>query len=132
MTKDELLKLPEIYAGIERDRKRIDIMRSRLYSPKGLDTRDKVQSSGGNSMLAETVIDLQQKLDARVREADRLRAEADRMISRELSDSIDLALVMKLRYIQCLSWAHISEWLQYSPATLYRYRREALSILFKE
>lgn len=130
MTKTELLKLPDIYLRIEQDKQRIHNMRARLYSPKGLDTRDKVQSSGGNGMLAETVIDMQQKLDKRISEFDTLRAEADKMIAGRLKD--DTALVMRLRYVDCCNWAEISAMLDYSPATLYRYRRIALDILFKE
>ena len=129
MIKSELLALPDMYNRIEQDKLRVHNMRARLYSPKGLDTRDKVQSSGGNNMLAETVIDMQQKLDKRINDFDIMRAEADKLIAGKLSD--DTALVMRLRYVDCFNWSEISAMLDYSPATLYRYRRTALKILFK-
>ena len=128
INEEDFIKLPDIYADIERDRKRIDLMRSRLYSPKGLDTRDKVQSSGGANMLAEIVIDLQQKLDARVDVYEALKAEADDLIKSKLDD--DTALVMRLRYIEAITWSEIAAILDYSEATLYRYRRQALDKLF--
>lgn len=129
MIKSELLALPDMYNRIEQDKLRVHNMRARLYSPKGLDTRDKVQSSGGNNMLAETVIDMQQKLDKRINDFDIMRAEADKLIAGKLADNT--ALVMRLRYVDCFNWSEISAILDYSPATLYRYRRTALKILFK-
>ena len=130
MTEEEFLKLPGIYERIKQDTARIEKMRARLYSPKGLDTRDKVQTSGGSNMLAETVIDLQQKLDAKVEAFNKLTAEAGLMISDNLEG--DTALVMRLRYVDCFSWAEISAMLDISEPTLYRYRRVALEIIFKE
>lgn len=130
MTKEELLALPGIYEKIRQDSVRIQKMRARLYSPKGLDTRDKVQSSGGNSMLAEVVIDLQQKLDARADAFNRLTAEAGELISDNLEGNS--ALVMRLRYVDCFNWSEIAAMLDLSPATLYRYRNAALDLIFKE
>lgn len=130
MTKDELLKLPDMAASIANEGKRIEAMRARLYSPKGLDTRDKVQSSGGNNMLAETVIDLQNKLDARIEKYEQLRAEAYVMIERALTG--DMYYVMSLRYVDALSWAEVASIVNVSAATVYRKHRAALSKLFNQ
>ena len=130
INENDFIKLPDIYNELERDRRRVDIMRSRLYSPKGLDTRDKVQSSRGANMLAEIVIDLQQKIDARTEAYEYMKAEADGLIQSKLQDEV--ALIMRLRYIEAINWSEIAAMLDYSPATLYRYRRQALDILFND
>ena len=129
ITKADFIAIPARYAEIERDRKRVAAMRARLYSPKGLDTREKVQSSGHDSMLADTVIDMQQKVDEKAEAFNEVIAEAEQLIYEHLTG--DLLFIMRLRYVDVLSWEDISKVSLYSPATLYRYRREAIAILFK-
>lgn len=129
LTKTEFLSLPELYKQLKKDTERVNNMRDRLYTPKGLDTRDKVQSSG-KSMLAEIVIDMQQKLDARISDFNRMTAEAAAMIADKLDD--DTALVIRLRYVECISWSEIQAILDCSPATLYRCRKTAIHVLFNE
>lgn len=130
LTKTEFLSLPELYKRLKKDTERVNNMRDRLYTPKGLDTRDKVQSSGGKSMLAEIVIDMQQKLDDRMADFNRMKVEAAAMIADKLDD--DTALVIRLRYVECISWSEIQAILDCSPATLYRCRKTAIHVLFNE
>ena len=130
LTKTEFLSLPVLYKQLKKDTERVNNMRDRLYTPKGLDTRDKVQSSGGKSMLAEIVIDMQQKLDDRITDFNRMKVEAAAMIADKLDD--DTALVIRLRYVECISWSEIQAILDCSPATLYRCRKTAIHVLFNE
>lgn len=130
LTKTEFLSLPVLYKQLKKDTERVNNMRDRLYTPKGLDTRDKVQSSGGKSMLAEIVIDMQQKLDTRKADFNRMKVEAAAMIADKLDD--DTALVIRLRYVECISWSEIQAILDCSPATLYRCRKTAIHVLFNE
>ena len=130
MTKDDFLSLPDTYEHIVQESNRIENMRARLYSTQGLDTRDKVQSSGGSSMLAEIVIDAQQELDNRMSDFYAMVSEADKLIAARLDGNE--AQVMRLRYVGCIGWAEISAMLDLSKATLYRYRNTALEILFND
>ena len=130
MTKEELLTLPDIYEHIVQESNRIANMRAKLYSTQGLDTRDKVQSSGGSNMLAEIVIDAQQELDKEQESFYAMAAEAKKMIRDKLDGNE--ATVMELRYVGCIGWAEISAMLDLSKATLYRYRNTALELMFND
>lgn len=131
MTKEEFLSIPKMAREIEDEDNRIEVMKSKLYSPRGLDTNEKVQSSGSQTALADVVIDMEQRLEAKKIELSRLRAEALQMIyGAYLTDSE--RLVLMLRYTEDSAWSEITEAIHYSVATVFRIHRAAVEKLFKE
>lgn len=131
MTKEEFLSIPKRAREIEDEDNRIEVMKSKLYSPRGLDTNEKVQSSGSQTALADVVIDMEQRLEAKKIELSRLRAEALQMIyGAYLTDSE--RLVLMLRYTEDSAWSEITEAIHYSVATVFRIHRAAVEKLFEE
>ena len=132
ISKEEFLSIPKMARDIAEEKNRIAVMRAKLYSPRGLDTSDKVQSSGSQTALADIVIDKEQRLESRVCELDRLREEAERIILGNDILSDDEIMLMLLRYSDCKTWREITETIHYGIATTYRMNRNALDILFDE
>lgn len=131
MTKEEFLSIPKMAREIEDEDNRIEVMKSKLYSPRGLDTNEKVQSSGSQTALADVVIDMEQRLEAKKIELSRRRAEALQMIyGAYLTDSE--RLVLMLRYTEDSAWSEITEAIHYSVATVFRIHRAAVEKLFEE
>ena len=131
MTKEEFLSIPKRAREIEDEDNRIEVMKSKLYSPRGLDTNEKVQSSGSQTALADVVIDMEQRLEAKKIELSSLRAEALQMIyGAYLTDSERLVLI--LRYTEDSAWSEITEAIHYSVATVFRIHRAAVEKLFEE
>ena len=131
MTRDELLSIPGRARDIADEQNRIEVMKAKLYSPRGLDTSDKVQSSGSQTALADVVIDMEQKLDTKKRELSELINEALSMIYKADLEN-DERVVLMLRYTEIMSWHEITETIHYGIATAYRIHRAALDKLFKE
>ena len=131
VTREEFLTIPKMAREISEEEDRVAVMRAKLYSPRGLDTSEKVQSSGSQSHLADIVIDMEQALDARKAELESLRAEALILIdSAELS--VEERALMFLRYAEDRSWRDITETIHYAAATTFRMHRSALDKIFKE
>ena len=137
ITKAELLTIPARIRDIDKQRSRVEAMRAKLLSPRGLDTNEKVQTSGGEAAaLADIVIDMEQALEKDLNELNGLREETAAIIQ-ELP--AELKILMRLRYLDsedgapvCRSWPTIADVMFYSPPTVYRKHDEALALLFPE
>ncbi len=127
MTREELEMIPKMAREIEHERDKIEAMRSRLTSPKGLDTRDKVQTSGSEISLADVVIDAQQMLDKKEQKLRVYQDDARILIKHLEGEEWQL---MTLRYVMALEWTDISRMMNYSPRTIYRMHNRALCALF--
>lgn len=130
ISREDFLSIPKVAKEIQDEENRIAVMRSKLYSPRGLDTSDKVQSSGSQTALADIVIDMEQKLEARETELERLQVQAQELIQgSELLDG-DTIVLMLLRYTANARWSDIAETMHYGIATIYRMHSSAIDILF--
>ncbi len=134
ISKEELLSIPQMARDIEAEDERIMTMKSRLYSPKGLDTSEKVQSSGGNqTALADVVIDLEQKLDLKKMALERLQDEVVEMVYHELDLEDVERIIFLLRYTErCLGWRDIAAMIHYGESTVYRKHDEVLRRIYPE
>ena len=138
ISKKELLSIPPKIEEINRRRDRIAALRQKLYSPKGMDTNEKVQTSAGETaMLADIVIDMEAELERDAEDLNELRAEAAKIIETLPEEP---RYVMRLRYLDedhngeptTWSWTEIARLMYYSEATAHRRHGEALDILFPE
>ena len=130
ITREEFLSIPERATELRKREDRIKCMKSKLLSPKGLDTSDKVQSSGSQTALIDIFIDMEQTLDAEKQELEHLQAEALKVIYRADLPS-EQRMVMLLRYTENATWRSITETVHYGIATVFRIHRAALDKLFK-
>ena len=130
VTREEFLTIPKMAREISEEEDRVAVMRAKLYSPRGLDTSEKVQSSGSQSHLADIVIDMEQALDARKAELESLSEALILIDSAELSG--EERALMFLRYAEDRSWRDITETIHYAAATTFRMHRSALDKIFKE
>ena len=132
ISRDELLSIPATVRRLREEETRIKIMRSKLYSPHGYDSSEKVHCSpGSQTALADIVIDMEQKLDAKKTELERLQTEAEALILGTDLDG-DATILMLLRYTEGASWHQITETIHYSPAAAYRAHKAALDTLFEK
>lgn len=130
LTKKELMALPLKVRDIERAKLRIEKMRTKLYSPKGFDSRERVQTSGSQrDAMADMVIDLEMKVQAEQEDVEKLTDAAGKMFT-ELDP--EAKQLMTMRYIGALSWPDIAEVMHYSPPSLFRKHRAVLCELYPE
>lgn len=127
MTREELEMIPKMAREIEHEKDKIQAMRTRLTSPKGLDTRDKVQTSGSEISLADVVIDAQQMLDKKEQKLRVYQDDARILIKRLEGEDWQL---MTLRYVMALEWTDISRMMNYSARTIYRMHSRVMAELF--
>lgn len=127
--KEKLLSIPDTIKELKQEKNRVDALREKLYSPRGLDTSEKVQSSGSQTELADVVIDLEQKLDEKLRMLSVLQREAEAMFREEELAQEDFILMM-LRYYEGDSWAEISKAMCWSESTIYRRHHELLEQIY--
>lgn len=130
MTRDEFTALPDMAVDIQKRAAQVNRLRNRLISPKGLDTREKVQSSGSGNNMADVLIDMAAELDRVKAEYQSLKAEASDLIDDRLKVCPELILLTSLRYLNNKPWSDVSAIMGYSPATIFRKRDQALDILF--
>lgn len=128
--KSELLMIPELAREVESEAARIDDMRARLTSPKGFDSREKVQTSGAqNSALVDVIIDLEQQLDEKRSMLSVLKRQAQATFLNAHLQGEDSAL-MVLRYVEAYSWETVAELMHYGRATMFRRHKEILERLY--
>jgi len=131
ITRDDFLSIPQKATELRNRENRIEAMRSKICSPRGLDTSDKVQSSGSQTALVDIFIDMEQTLDAEKMELDHLQQEAVKLIyGADLKD--EERMVMMLRYTEIATWRKITETVHYGIASVFRIHKAALDKLFKE
>ena len=130
MTREQFTGLPDMAAEIKRRAAQVQRLRVRITSPKGLDTREKVQSSGGGNNMADVLIDMTADLDALTIQYNGLKAEAGDIIDAKLKEYPELILLTTLRYLSNNKWSDIVAVLGYSPATIYRMNDTAIDIMF--
>ena len=128
MTIEFLEELRELVLQIREDEMRVSSLKSKLYSPQGLNTDVKVQSSGNESdALVDIVCDMEQKLDAERAELDRRSRIAEEGF-RILDD--EHRRLMLLRFNCGFGWSEICKAMHYSEASIYRKRKECFKALF--
>ena len=130
MTREQFIALPDMAADIQRRAAQVNRLRARLTSPKGLDTREKVQSSGSNNNMADVLIDMAAELDNIRSIYQKQLEEAQDLIDDRLKSYPDLILLTSLRYLSNRPWSDISAIMGYSAATIFRKHDTALAILF--
>lgn len=130
MTREQFTGLPDMAADIKKRAAQVQRLRIRVTSPKGLDTREKVQSSGGTNNMADVLIDMTADLDALTCQYNDLKAEAADLIDAKLSEYPELILLATLRYLNNSKWSDITAVLGYSPATVYRMNDQTIDIIF--
>lgn len=130
--KEILLAVPDMVKEIRREQQRIDALREKLYSPRGLDTGEKVQSSGGSQeALADVVIDLEQALDEKRCELKGVQKEVEKMF-RDAGLAQEDFILMMLRYYEGLSWGEITKAMCWSEATIFRRHHDILEQIYGE
>ena len=130
--KNELLNIPTLAREVENEQARIDSMRSMLTSPKGFDSRERVQSSGSQqNALVDVIIDLEQQLDEKRGMLKALEREARQTFARAGLTGEDSALMI-LRYVQAYSWETVEQMLHYSRATIFRRHSDIIKRLYGE
>ena len=130
MTKTELLNLPNDEKNIIQLENRIKELKARLYSPQEMNFDEKVKATGhpaGN--LAETVIDLENDLKRRKAEIKTKKETACRIFKRLDPEH---RAIMKLYYVDGLTWHAIADFMILSPAQIFRKRNEAIQTLLKK
>lgn len=124
--KNELLSIPQLAREVEKEEARIESMRAKLTSPKGFDSRERVQSSGSqNNALVDVIIDLEQQLSEKRGMLSVLERQAQALINRAGLTGEDSAL-MVMRYVEAYSWETVEELMHYSRATVFRRHNELL------
>lgn len=128
--RDELLSIPPLAREVEQEAERINSMRARLTSPKGFDSRERVQTSGSqDNALVDVIIDLSQQLEDKQGMLDLLEREARQAIDRAGLTGEDRAL-MVLRYVEAYTWEDVEQTMHYSRATVFRRHKEAMTKLY--
>lgn len=130
ITKSELLGIPQLAREVEAEANRIEVMRAHLTSPKGFDSRERVQSSGTQqSALVDVIIDLEQQLDEKRATLNVLKRQARALIIKAELEGEDNAL-MSMRYVEAYSWELIEELMHYSRATVFRRNNEIIHRIY--
>lgn len=132
MTREEFLAIPKLAREISEERSHIAVLRGKLYSPRGLDTSEKVQSSGSQTALADIVIDMEQRLDSKEAELDRMQEEAARIILGNDELTGEEIMLMLLRYTEGAKWETIADAIHYSPASVFRIHNIAIEKIFQD
>ena len=130
MTREEFIALPDMAAEIWRRSQQIQRLKSRLTSPKGLDTREKVQSSGSGSNMADVMVDMQADVDIMLSVYNSMIEEASELIDDKLKGYPELMLLTSLRYLKSRKWSEITAIMGYAPSTVFRMKDQALALLF--
>ena len=130
MTREDFIALPDMAAEIQKRTAQVQRLRSRLTSPKGLDTREKVQSSGGNNNMADVMVDMAADLDALTCIYKDKLDEAAELIDAKLKEYPELVLLTSMRYIKGAKWSDVTAVMGYSPSTVFRMKDQALDIIF--
>lgn len=130
IAKSELLSIPQLAREVEKEQARIESMREKLTSPKGFDSRERVQSSGSQqSAMVDVIIDLEQQLEEKRSVLSVMERQAQNMINRSGLAGEDSAL-MVMRYVEAYSWETVEQLMHYSRATVFRKHNEIMARLY--
>lgn len=130
MTKTELLNLPNDEKNIIHLENRLKALKTRLYSPQEPNFDEKIKETGKPAgALAETVIDLENLIESRKAELKAKKETAGRIFKRLDPEH---RAIMKLYYIDGLTWHAIADFLILTPAALFRKRKEAIETLLQK
>ena len=128
ITRDDLEDMRALVLKVVRDREKYDVMKSRLTSPQGLRTDDKVQSSGGdNQQLLVTAIELGEKIQVEEAQLESMKRVAEEAFAVLEEDD---ALLLKLRFMCGLEWDDVWDILCCSDATGFRQYKKSMEQLF--
>lgn len=130
--KNELLSIPQLAKEIKAEEDRIEAMRSAITSPKGFDSRERVQTSGSqDSALVDVIIDLEQQLEEKRGMLSVLKRQAQQAINMSGLTGDD-SILMSLRYVHVYSWETVEQLMHYSRATVFRRHSEVLKMMYGE
>lgn len=117
MTIEFLDSLRGLVLDIYRDEGKIETLRGKLTSPQGLNTDVKVQSSGyKQDALMAVLCDMEQKLELKINEAERMAEEAEKTYEQFGEDGE----MMRYRFSCGCTWEEVSELMHYDSRTVYR------------
>lgn len=130
MTAKEYLKqIRKAEVDIVQLQQELDAIRTILTSTTADPAKEHID--GGNAdkyALVDSLIELEAKLESRLRERQELRAKVTLQI--QGIDNSAFSWVLYLRYVSCLKFEHIAERPPFYPAldTVYKWHRDALNV----
>lgn len=130
MKKAELLNIPKDEKALQKMETRLQVLKSKAYSPNTPHIYAAQIGSGGKSAnpLIDQVIDLETNIKKQRADIDRRKERAARIFRRL---DYDHRQIMALYYIAGLSWQEIADCMALAPASIYRKRNEAIDELLR-
>lgn len=132
MTKEELKSILYLDQLINSKLRQLDQLKAyRARLPAGSSDTGPVQS-GLSDPTASTAVKIATLDQSIVEDIDKLvdlKAEA-RDLFRGLDGKLHLRVVMEMRYLECMPWSRIAEFLHYGPRNVFAMHSRALDILF--
>lgn len=132
MNKKEFLEIPSKFKQARKDALRLEYLKTKAEGVRAIEYKERVQTSpvATANMYVELCMDLAKDIEIEEAELKALSAEAKSMIEEKLVDEV--GDVMSLRYVSGLVWKDIEYVMNYSEASIYRFHRTGLSVLFPE
>ena len=131
MERQEFKDIPYAWKRAMKDKERLEYLEQKSDGVGGMQTTERVQSSNLNRSMAiaDTIIDLQSRIDTEERELRARMDEAEQMINSGALNDRDRS-IMLYRYKYCLDWLDISELMQMTTRWVLKRHGIALSKLF--
>lgn len=131
MERQEFKDIPYAWKRVMKDRERLEYLEQKSDGVGGMQTTERVQSSNLNRSMAiaDTIIDLQSRIDVEEKE---LRARMDEAVDMIKSNGLNERdkEIMLYRYKYCLDWLDISEIMQMTTRWVLKRHGIALSKIF--
>lgn len=131
MERQEFKDIPYAWTRVMKDKERLEYLEQKSDGVGGMQTTERVQSSNLNRSMAiaDTIIDLQSRIDTEEKELRARMDEAEKMITSGALNDRDKS-IMLYRYKYCLDWLDISELMQMTTRWVLKRHGIALSKLF--
>ena len=131
MERQEFKDIPYAWKRVMKDKERLEYLEQKSDGVGGMQTTERVQSSNLNRSMAiaDTIIDLQSRIDTEERELRARMDEAEKMITSGSLNDRDKS-IMLYRYKYCLDWLDISELMQMTTRWVLKRHGIALSKLY--
>lgn len=131
MERQEFKDIPYAWKRVTKDKERLEYLEQKSDGVGGMQTTERVQSSNLNRSMAiaDTIIDLQSRIEAEEKELRARMDKAEKMIKSGTLNDRDKS-IMLYRYKYCLDWLDISELMQMTTRWVLKRHGIALSKLF--
>lgn len=131
MERQEFKDIPYAWKRVEKEEERLEYLEQKSDGVGGMKISERVQSSNLNRSMAiaDTIIDLQSRIEAEEKELHTRMDEAEKMITSGVLNDTDKS-IMLYRYKYCLDWVDISELMQMTTRWVLKRHGIALSKLF--